>query len=405
MKKKIISFITTAENIDIFYFSNKFLIDELLKKFINVYILNLYYLKNFNKKKNIISTKFPKNINVIIFKSSDEFKKFNTYHEIISILDIGKDLSFFRIHYLLKIFNIKLIMIMNLSQIGNKMTIDLNWKYLFKAYKNYLNKGFYQIFRILTIINIFPKIDLLFESNLEIINYIQNSRSKRIENLIPFLRISYFKQVVPINSVYFDHLNILKKNKIPKKKHLVYIDTHFDHEDRTSREGNVKQADRDIFYDNLSLFLKKISHIYQKPVIICKHPNNKSTHKFYESFQISKISTFEAIYDSEIAIFTVSSAILNAVIMRKKIIHVNSKLLGDYFNNIGKQYVDSLGIFTFDIDNNLYIKKNILDTKLNQAIKNYNTYISTKLMIDKRNSPLKKITETINKKFFNFNSR
>jgi hypothetical protein len=405
LKKKIISFITATENINNFYFSNKFLIDELLKKFTDVYILNLHYLKILTKKKNIINTKFPKNINIIIFKSSDEFKKFNIYHEIISILDIGKDLSFFKIHYLLKKFNIKLIMIMNFSQIGNKMTIDLNWKYLFKAYKNYYNKGFYHLFRILTIINIFPKIDLLFESNLEIINYIKNSRSKRIENLLPFLRISYFKEVIPINSVYFDYFNILKNNKIPKRKHLVYIDTHFDHEDRTSREGSVRQADQDIFYNNLSSFLKEISYIYKKPVIISKHPNNKSIHKFYKSFEISKVPTYEAIYDSEIAIFTVSSAILNAVILKKKIINISSKLLGDYFNNIGKQYVKSLGILTFNIDNNLYFKKKILDTELDQAIKNYNIYISTKLMIDKKNSPFKKITETINKKFFYFNSQ
>jgi len=400
LKKKIISFITATENVNNFYFSNKFLIDELLKKFTDVYILNLHYLKILTKKKNIINTKFPKNINIIIFKSSDEFKKFNIYHEVISVLDIGKDLSFFKIHYLLKKFNVKLIMIMNFSQIGNKMTIDLNWKYLFKGYKNYFNKGFYHFFRILTIINIFPKIDLLFESNLEIINYIKNSRSKRIENLLPFLRISYFKEVIPINSIYFDYLNILKKNKIPKTKHLVYIDTHFDHEDRTSREGNIRQGDRDIFYNNLSSFLKKISYIYEKPVIISKHPNNKSIHKFYESFEISKVSTYEAIYNSEIAIFTVSSAILNAVIMKKKIININSKLLGDYFGNIGKQYVKSLGIFTFNIDNSLDIKKKTLNTELDQAIKNYNIYISNKLMIDKKRSPLKKITETINKKFF-----
>ena len=56
-------------------------------------------------------------------------------------------------------------MIMNLSQIGNKLSAEMKFKYLFKSYRNYFDKGFYHLFRIFTVLNIFPKIDLLFESN------------------------------------------------------------------------------------------------------------------------------------------------------------------------------------------------------------------------------------------------
>ena len=43
--------------------------------------------------------------------------------------------------------------------------------------------------------------------------------------------------------------------------------------------------------------------------------------------------------ESEIIIFSVSSAILNAVIYKKKIININSKHLGDYLNNFNNKYV------------------------------------------------------------------
>ena len=128
------------------------------------------------------------------------------------------------------------------------------------------------------------------------------------------LKISYFKEVVLINSIYFDKINLNFKNKKQKRNHIIYIDTHFDHPDRLSREGKISANKQNTFYDNLEKFLKNISQIYKMPVKISKHPSNNSRHEFYKSFEISKINTDEEIFDSEIIIFTVSSAVLNAVI-------------------------------------------------------------------------------------------
>lgn len=104
---------------------------------------------------------------------------------------------------------------------------------------------------------------------------------------------------------------------MPENKHIVYVDTHFDHPDRTNREGEVNQINQEIFYNILKIFLQKISKIYQKPIIIAKHPANKSNNKFYDFFETSKIPTNEAIFESELVVFAVSSAILNAVLLKK----------------------------------------------------------------------------------------
>ena len=143
MKKKIICLITADENINKFYLSNKILIDQLLKKFTNIYILNLYNLKIFTKKETIkLDRNLPKEIKVVNFEKSDEFKKFCSKYEIVSISFISKDLTDFKIQYLLKKAKIKLIMIMYFSQIGNKMTVDVSLSRVIIARKHYFNKGF-----------------------------------------------------------------------------------------------------------------------------------------------------------------------------------------------------------------------------------------------------------------------
>ena len=289
---------------------------------------------------------------------------------------------------------------MYFSQIGNKMTVDVNLSKVITARKHYFNKGFYHFFRILTILNIFPKIDLLFESNLDIINFIKNSRSNKIEKFIPFLKLSYFKEVLPINSIYFDYINILKQIKIPENKNIIYVDTHFNHPDRTTREGEVSQSNQETFYKNLQIFLEKVSEVYQKPIIVAKHPANKLNNKFYDSFETSKIPTNEAIYDSELVIFTVSSAILNAVLLKKKIINIKSKLLGGYLLNMNRQYIKSLGLVSFDIDKDIFLEKTSLDLELKNSIKNYDDYINNKLTLDGNNSPTKKIPDVIYDRFF-----
>jgi hypothetical protein len=403
VRPKIIYFIVAEENTNKIYKHNSLLIKELSKKFDYIYILNLFNLRLFSKKKFNYKKKINKKLYVINFKDSSEFKNFVFKKKIVAIFIMGKDPSYFNIHYQINKFNIKLIMIMNQSQIGNKMTADINLKYLFSAYKNYFLKGFYHIFRLMTLLNIFPKINLLFQSDLEIKNFIENSRSKKIEKLFPFLKLSYFNEVITVNSIYYDKMHFFLKNiKVASKdkKKIIYVDTHFDHPDRLSREGKIDTDKQNHFYERLSIFLKKISYIYNMPVKIAKHPGNQSNHNFYKSFKISKIDTDQEIYESDIIIYTLSSAVLNAVMLKKKIINIQSKLLGDYLGNINRQYAKSLGFVSFDIDKRYNLNKTKLELDLKKSKLNYNNYINFKLNPDGANLSCKKISEVLISKFF-----
>ena len=186
MKKKIMGVIVALDDYSGFSQQNKFIFDELSLKFENDYVVNVINLKFGKKIKNIkFENSFPKNFICKDIENSAEFKNFFKDKDFVGIQYLDKTPEFYRIFYLIKKFKFKNVMIMNLGNFGNKQTIYWNLKYFFSAYKHYYNKGFYYLFRILTILNIFPKVDLLFESNTEIVNALNNG----IKNLKDFSKI------------------------------------------------------------------------------------------------------------------------------------------------------------------------------------------------------------------------
>ena len=141
MKEKVFSLITADSDTNKIISSNKILLNSLSLKFKKIYVLNLYNLRLFTKKQAIKNNNLPKFIIEKNFRNDEEFKIFAENKEIISVVFLGKDLTYFKIYYILKKFNIRLIMVMYLSQIGNEPTVNINFKYLFKAYKLYFYKG------------------------------------------------------------------------------------------------------------------------------------------------------------------------------------------------------------------------------------------------------------------------
>ena len=282
-------------------------------------------------------------------------------------------------------------MISNLGSFGNKINPDFNTNNIF-AFKHYYEKGFYYLFRILTILNLFPKIDLLFESNPDLIKAHNNGLSRKFEKLFPFFKISYFRKIEKINSIFFDQKNNYKPLRKNKKKYILFIDVPIDHSDRVVREGNVSFETKKNYYQNLKLFLNKIEDTLKYKVIIGAHPSSKIVFKYLSCFEISKKRTIDLIPNCEIVIVTHSSLIASAVIFNKNILSIKSKNLGRFLSNLTKKYKDSLGLISIDIDKKIKInKKNILK-KMKLSKKNYKKYIKSRIITDGKNSPYKKIT-------------
>tara|TARA_Y100000590_G_C15740575_1_gene1020135 strand:- start:965 stop:2173 length:1209 start_codon:yes stop_codon:yes gene_type:complete len=399
-KQKIFGIILAFNDYKKFFNQNKELIKQLSLDYKKIYIINVIKLKLGEKNYTIRNKNiFPKNFKVFSFHDSKNFLNFFKNKKMIAIQYLDKNPDFFKIFFLIKLAKIKNIMIMNLGNFGNKQTPSFNKKNIF-AFKHYYQKGFYYLFRIFTILNLFPKIDILFESNIEIIKNINNGLSKKFENLFPLLKISYFRNIKKINSSAFDQFKKNKKKNKRQKKYILYVDAPIDHGDRIVREGIVSQSIKENFYINVNNFLKNLSNIFNLKVIVGLHPSNKEGFKYLSNFVISKKRTIDLIPNCEIAVFTHSSLISNAAMFKKKILSIKSKYLGNYLSNLTSKYQKSLGLYCLDVDKELILNKNNCLKKMNRSIKNYNKYIKTKLKVDGDNLPYKKITNTIKKEFF-----
>lgn len=396
-KEKIFGIITAIDDYKGLFNQNKELFQQFSKDFKEFYVINLSNLKLRNKGHKIKNKKlFPKNYKFIDFYSSSDFIKFFDDKRMVAIQYLDKNPDFFKIFFLLKKVNIINIRISYLGDFGNKINPNFNLKNIF-AFKHYYQKGFYYLFRILTIINLFPKIDLLFESNLSLIKAHNNGLSRKFERLFPYFKISYFRKILKINSFFYNQISRKKPIKKSGKKYILFIDVPIDHGDRVIREGEVKPEIKKKYYQNLNFFLKKISQIFKYKIIIGAHPSSKITFKYLSNFKISKKRTVDLISDCEIAIVTHSSLISSAVILNKNIISIRSKYLGKYLSNLTEKYKNSLGLISLNIDKNLEIKKSTIINKMNLSKKKYQKYLKTRIISDGKNKPFEKISRTIKK--------
>ena len=234
---KQLCFINFQNNLNRFVFVNDKLIKSLSKNFKKIYILNLYNLRFFSKKIHFSMKKneklLPNNFEIKNFVSFNEFEEFAKQKKLIIIMNsLSKSIQDFKIYYYLKKVNAKLIMISNLGMFGSKIFIDIKPSQFFKGYKHLNEKGFYYIWRILTILNFFPKVELLFESNEENIKAFNTGISRKFENFFPIFKISLYRKIIRVNSKSFDIAYDQKKKKSSNQnKYILYIDSPLVHED------------------------------------------------------------------------------------------------------------------------------------------------------------------------------
>jgi len=402
MKEKVMGIIVALDDYKNFSIQNEGILKELSKKFEKIFIINVINLKIGKKVTDIINQDYlPKNCICKNFNTGKEFLQFFNNIELVAIQFLSKSLEYFRIHYLLKKSNTKNIMVMNLGNFGNQQTIEWNIKYLFSAYKHYYEKGFYYLFRILTIFNIFPKIDLLFECNKDTIKAHNSGISRKFENFFPFFKISYFRKIENINSVFFDHF-IENKDRLLKENRniILYIDTPLNHPDRILREGKIRNEIIEKYYKNLNNFLKHLSKLLDMEVVVCLHPKNKSIKNFFTSFTISNEPTIDMIPSSEIIVYSLSSVVLNAVMYKKKIINIKSNFLGDYLNKINTKYADALELLSHDINHEFLLSKEDCLKKMSYSKLKYDDFIKKRLQSDGNKISRIKIVEKIKENFF-----
>ena len=145
--EKSLCYINLSDDLVRFSIVNKELIKELSKNFNKIYILNLHKLRFFYKHKVFSIEKnkklLPKNFKIIDIKNSNDFLKFSKNKKLDIIMnELSKSIVDFKIFYLLKKVNAKLIMISTTSMWGTSIFIDIPLTKIFVGYQHVLKKGF-----------------------------------------------------------------------------------------------------------------------------------------------------------------------------------------------------------------------------------------------------------------------
>jgi len=409
-KKKCLGFIYNAKitrHLKNALSNNIHNINNIASCFEEIYILNLNNFNWFKKnehgfEKIFRDFSFNKKIKFYNPKNSVELDSFFKDKDFHGIISLGKTVNELPIHLLLKKHNVKFFQI---SNIGNKNIGDLPSKKSFlKGYLNIIWRVFmHKLFIILKVFGIIPKIEMRFTSN-KVWTNLSKKKQSIYNKIIRFFNISYAKKVIIINSGAYD---LFYKNKfIKNEKYIILLDEMFNNEQYLRLGTYTDKKIIKIHYENLIKKLKIISKYYKKKVIICIHPsdNLKEKNNIFSDFIVKQHQTKKYIYQSKLVLFFESSAIIDAIILKKKIMTILSNALDKNQTDHNMHYVNEIDIPFLNVDEDLTFDKDSISKykydkkKIN---KSYNSYINKYIAPDNSNiQGYVKISNIIKKNFF-----
>ena len=403
MKKKIFGIIIDTERLNIYSENLKFYLKnyrEIIPANVEIYLIDISNLHLF-KKKNIEINIDELQANYFKPKNFKELRNFANENYIIATIKIKETLLNLRLNILINMVCKKKVIINNMGFFV--MSNEIRNYTFFEKLNFFFNIKFtYYIYRILSIFNIVIKTDLMITSSGSNIKKFNKGISKIIKDKFK-IDISYIKNYYKVNS-YFDGI---KNKKELDDKYIVFCDSGFDHADRIARDGEIKQLDRDNYYNNLHKFLLDLKNKFDKEVIFCLHPKAEYPHsknfvKIKKDFLFKKYETEEYIKKSYISIFISSLSLNIAVLLKKNIIVINSKLLGNFYKLRNDVLNNEIKLFQVNIDNDDFmdIEKNEIIKKLNNYQKNYDKFIENNIISNKEENYIYQIRNILNNQYF-----
>ncbi|MDA7449953.1 hypothetical protein N8822_01200 [Candidatus Pelagibacter ubique] len=404
MKKKEIVFLVSFKYLDAYLNLQKNLIDKFSKSFDLIHFVNVDKLRMYSNRLEINQLNYIYSKNKIFKKKKIEFFNPNNLKELriylvqkncIIVNTVTRSLEYFRVLRLLKKENLKQIVLGNIGNI--QMSVNYWHKHNINTFLNFFYKFLARwILRVFVILRFINPIEVRFVSNQKFYKGFARNENSILLKIFP----RYYKKVILVKSKIFDEISIKKKYH---EKYIVHLD-QYPYSRDTLLTGNLKKKDIDIHYKNLSNFLKHLSKLFKKKVIISIHPdyNQKWIKKKFVNYKVVKFQTKKLIENSFIVTFFDSSAILYALNLNKKILSIRSKLFyhGKKYNS--DLYSDLINLKKIDIDKKKYLhlgKINFLN-ELNEKKKNYKKYLNIYSSNNLKISGTKVIIDYINSNFF-----
>ena len=377
--------------------------------FKKVYLINFIYFKIFSDAYGIKNKfnhelkdniKKPQNLEIFTPQTLKELKDFMLDKEIIGIQNLSRNISDLRIHYLMAKFNIIQIIISNFGFFNSRFKTSTKDKFSkpFSNFFYFLNKSIGQkITLFLSNLRIFKKIEIRFTSDKKMLERINKSILKRI-----FFKLNFFyvKEIILVNSKNYDDFK--ENNFLSSQNKIVLLDIFLDHPEAYEIIKKISDEDKEKHYRNLNKFLNLMSNYFKKEVIICLHPkdNLESKKKIFHNFKVTQYDTVKNIYEAFIVLFFDTSAIVDAILLKKRIMFINSKYIPETWLELGRSFAKKSNILSFDIEENIKDTIPFLDERLKKQTLEYQDYIENFIQIDGDRGGLDTIISTLKKKFF-----
>ncbi len=357
--------------------NDKFLIKEISKKNKKIKIIDLSKYSKINNRNYIkkLNNNFGNIFKLKIIKNLKDLCKLKQDKKIVFINLIPIEFNHFIVWRIIKKYNLFNVFVQN-DQFRRLREQETSNK---KIKKNFLKTffNFYYFFRILVIINYLPKINIVFVATKEIKEQFEKSIFKNLDKFFKISLFSFFKKIKIVNIKFYEPKPKFKSN------YICYIDTApFDHPAlKYFSNEKINQKDRRVYYKNLIYFLKKIQKHLKKKVIICIHPkyNLKYKRSDFENLKCEIYKTEKYINESSIVLFTSTSMVVKAMILKKKIIQINSSMLPNYFKSENLHWNSLFEFSDLLIDNKAKLDKEHLNYVIKNAsnkVKNYNKILN-----------------------------
>jgi len=404
-KKYLAYFINSADNnLNPILVGNPLLINKTCENFKKVYLINFQNLTFFSKNKKDtnykldIHLKLPKNLEFFCPINWKDFSNFMINKDLIAIQWLAQGFPELKIRLLFKKYKIKLIQVTNIGNIQG----------VYRPLKNFFLKGLWEKIRhdyshrltvLLSNFGIIQKIEIRFVTDSRMIEY-RKSNKKIFQTIFNYLNFHFAKELIIINSRSFDEI---KEQKIKVSEDvIVFLDAPFNNFQYANFRGTQDKKKLENHYYNMKKFLKNLSDIYNKKIIICIHPSEQLEiiKKKYPDFEVVQHKTRENIFKAFIVLFHDSSAVMDAILLKKKIIALASSSFDQNQLDGVNEYSKKVGILKLTIDDEIEISKDNFLLKLEKNKKNYSNYIESKIAADGNNPGYEKIIKTLKERFF-----
>ena len=405
-KKKYLATIRSFSGLGSHFHAHDYLWEKLSKSFEKIFVINddnLKYFtfltqdwieKNYDFKK--IKEFAPKNIELINPLNIKDFNNFVSDKELIIINQFRRLFPDLKTHLLLKKYNFKQIQITNFGH-GTGMSQHVTIKKPLKALGWYFKILSKKLTLILSLFRFINQMEIRFISDKKIINNINNNKVKKF---LYDKKLFFSKELILINSRNYDIL--LDKKKTSSEEYIVHLNANLNYWQEVELRGKLDEEKIRNHYYYLEKFLNKLSSQYNKEIIICLHPAYDlfETNKYLKNFKAVKYKTREFIYKAFLVTNFDSSAITDAVLLKKRIIGLISNHMTKNEVEHSKSQADRCGYLTINFQNESNFDKKKLLQKLDNQVPEYEKKIISNLCVEPDINGTEKMINIIKDRFF-----